>query len=167
MILAFDAYYFDGKAKTVCICFEKWTDAVPLKIYSAYTENVEDYAPSAFYKRELPCILHLLTQVDEPFIEVIIVDGYVVLDDDGNYGLGGYLFEQLQYKIPVIGVAKTNFALIEKNKREAKRGQSARPLYITSLGVDSDIAAAYIQSMHGAFRIPTLLKKLDTLTKEK
>jgi deoxyribonuclease V len=167
MILAFDAYYFDGKAKTVCICFENWTDAKPLKIFSAITENIADYASGAFYKRELPCILDLLKKVDAFEIEAIIVDGYVVLDDDGNYGLGGYLFEQLDNKTPVIGVAKTNFALIEKNKCSVLRGQSARPLYITSLGIDADIAAQQIQCMHGEFRMPSLLKQLDALTKEK
>ncbi len=165
MILAFDAYYFDGKAKTVCICFDEWTDAEPEKVFSAIIENVDEYTPGSFYKRELPCILHLMKQIEGISIEAIIVDGYVVLDDDGNYGLGGYLYEVLQKKIPVIGVAKTNFALIEKNKREAKRGQSARPLYITSLGIDQDLAALQIQKMHGDFRIPTLLKYLDGLTK--
>jgi endonuclease V-like protein UPF0215 family len=42
-----------------------------------------------------------------------------------------------------------------------------RPLYITSIGIDLDYATELIKNMKGNNRIPTLLKTLDTLTKEK
>jgi deoxyribonuclease V len=39
-------------------------------------------------------------------------------------------------------------------------------LYVTSIGMDVDVAAKKVLSMAGEFRMPTILKLLDTLTKE-
>jgi deoxyribonuclease V len=49
---------------------------------------------------------------------------------------------------------------------EVFRGQSINPLYVSSIGIDIDQAAQNIQNMFGNYRIPTLLKHLDTLTKK-
>jgi len=43
------------------------------------------------------------------------------------------------------------------------RGKSTNPLYITSEGIELEIAADLILNMHGIYRIPTLLKKVDQL----
>jgi deoxyribonuclease V len=166
MILAFDTYYADGKAKTVAIGFINWDDKEPKEIFTETLSDVADYQPGEFYKRELPCIVSLLNRIDLTGIEVVIIDGFVVLDDSGKPGLGGYLYTHLKQKIAVIGVAKSNFALIDKSKREIFRGQSERPLYITALGIDIDLAGSEIKRMHGDYRIPTLLKHLDGLTKK-
>lgn len=96
-----------------------------------------------------------------------IVDGFVYLDDNYKYGLGGHLFESLNRKIPIIGVAKTNFASNKENKVELLRGKSINPLYITSIGIDIETAKRNISKMFGDYRIPTILKELDKLTKEK
>ena len=167
MILAFDTYYYDNKAKTVCIAFSGWTENENYIITSEILENIEEYKPGEFYRRELPCILSLLKKYDLSNVEAIIVDGFVYLDDDNKLGLGGYLYKALENKIPVIGVAKTNFATIEKNKKLLLRGESTKPLYITSIGIELDSATECIGSMSGNYRIPNLLKHLDTLTKEK
>ena len=167
MILAFDTYYYTDKAKTVCLSFEDWTDDTYYLAYSEVRHGVEEYEPGEFYKRELPCIVSLLEQIDLPDIEAIIVDGFVFLDDNGKFGLGGRLYEHLNDKIPVIGVAKTNFATINENKQKVYRGNSLNPLYITAIGLDKDKAAKHIESMSGAYRMPTLLKQLDSLTREK
>lgn len=165
MILAFDTYYVDGKARTICLAFERWTDTEPTATYSETLDEVEEYTPGAFYKRELPCILSLLNTMGPMNMEAIIIDGFVTLNDEGDLGLGGHLHAKLGGSIPVIGVAKTNFATTGKNKRELMRGGSKRPLYITALGIDLDKATECIRTMHGNFRIPTLLKQLDGLTK--
>lgn len=165
MILAFDTYYHAEQAKTVCIAFPNWTDAVPVQVYAELTPVESEYEPGAFYKRELPCILSLLAKIDLSGVEAIVVDGYVVLDDAGKLGLGGYLFEAFERKIPVIGVAKTNFAQNEHSKIALLRGSSERPLFITAMGVDLETAAGYIRQMHGEFRMPTLLRFLDGQTK--
>lgn len=165
MMLAFDSYYYDDKAKTVALLFENWIDDSPKEVLSEILTNIAEYEPGAFYKRELPCMLSLLQQIDLATIEAIIIDGFVVLDDAGKLGLGGHLYEFLQKKIPVIGVAKTNFATIINLKRAIYRGGSKNPLYITALGMDLDQASTNIQGMYGNYRIPSLLKLLDSLTK--
>lgn len=165
MLLAFDSYYFNNKAKTVCLAFNDWSDEHEFAVYSELLEDVADYEPGAFYKRELPCILSLLQQIDLSEVKAIVIDGFVQLDDSGKLGLGGHLYEALDRKIPVIGVAKTNFATIEKLKKPLLRGSSERPLYITAIGIDLDEATTNIREMHGENRMPTLLKKLDGLTK--
>jgi len=166
MILAFDTHYFNNSAKTVCICFEKWSDDRPCDLYSEIIEGISDYQPGAFYERELPCILSLIKKILEENIECIVVDGFVFLDDDGKHGLGGYLFEALKRKIPVIGVAKSPFHNNRKNVRELLRGKSKKPLYISAIGIEMDTACSMIKSMNGEYRIPTLLKILDRKTKE-
>lgn len=166
MILAFDTYYSDKKAKTVAIGFNAWTDAQPSEVFTEIFDDVADYQPGEFYKRELPCIVSLLSRIDLTKIEIIVIDGFVILDDNGKPGLGGHLYAHLDQKIPVIGVAKTNFALINESKREVFRGESERPLFITALGVDLDVASNNIRCMHGDYRIPTLLKYLDGRTKK-
>lgn len=165
-ILAFDTYYFDGKAKTVCLEFLNWNESKNYKVHTEIIENVEDYIPGEFYRRELPCILSLLDKIDLKTVQVIIVDGFVYLDDDKKYGLGGHLYEKLKREIPIIGVAKTNFASIENDKKALVRGDSKKPLYVTAIGIDLEDAFEKVESMAGEFRIPTLLKEMDRLTKE-
>lgn len=166
MILAFDTYYFDGKAKTACIQFNKWPDKENFTSYTETRENIAEYIPGEFYKRELPCILSLLNKIDPVNIEAIIVDGYVFLDDEGKLGLGGHLYSALQSKTPVIGVTKSNFKTIEKLKRPLLRGDSGNHLFITAIGIDIELAKENVKQMDGQFRIPTLLKVLDRMTKE-
>ncbi|KOP39348.1 endonuclease V [Flavobacterium sp. WLB] len=166
MILAFDTYYFNNKAKTVCLEFENWNEDKNFKVHTEIIDNVSEYIPGEFYKRELPCIISLLNQIDLENIEAIIVDGFVYLDDDKKHGLGGRLYEKLNKQIPIIGVAKTNFASIEKDKKPLLRGDSAKPLFVTSIGIDLEEAFQKVETMSGEFRMPTLLKELDRLTKE-
>ena len=166
MILAFDTYYFERKAKTICLEFTEWNQSENFKVHTEIIDNVAEYIPGEFYKRELPCILSLLNKIDLKKVEVIIVDGFVYLDDEKKYGLGGYLFEKLNQEIPIIGVAKTNFASIEKDKRSLFRGDSQKPLYVTAIGIELEDAFQKVESMAGEFRMPTLLKEMDRLTKE-
>ncbi|MBO9700519.1 MAG: endonuclease V [Sporocytophaga sp.] len=167
MILAFDTYYFENKAKTVCLQFANWNDKIPVQIFSEIKEDVSEYESGAFYKRELPCILSLLNKINLDEVSMIVVDGFVFLDDEYKPGLGAHLFNSLEQRIPIIGVAKTNFAQINNIKREVYRGESRKPLYITSVGINIDEASTYVESMYGQYRIPDLLKQLDSMTKVK
>lgn len=166
MILAFDTYYYDNKAKTVCLSFENWKNE-EFKIYSGVISEIAEYVPGEFYKRELPCILSLISKIDLKNVDVIIIDGFVYLDDEGRFGLGAYLYEALNKEISVIGVAKRDFATIERNRNKIFRGKSQNPLFITSIGIDLIEASKRIEEMEGNYRIPTTLKELDRLTKEK
>lgn len=161
MIAAFDVHYYNnGLARAAAILFNRYSAAEVEATHTAMLSNVADYLPGSFYLRELPCILHLLEQVERLPTEMI-VDGYVMLGD--RPGLGRHLFDAFNGGIPVIGVAKNHFAGTEC--REVLRGKSRKPLYITAAGVEENEAAARVQSMHGAHRIPTLLKKVDLLAR--
>ena len=166
MIVVIDVHYRENEAKIVCLEIDNWIDNVSSKTHIVYKYDVADYESGAFYKRELPCIINIMEFVDLEMVECIVVDSYVYLDDDGKKGLGYYVYEHFEGKIPVIGVAKTSFHNNTKNVRPILRGASLSPLYVSSIGIDLDVAAQYVLSMAGEFRMPMLLKLLDTLTKE-
>jgi deoxyribonuclease V len=164
-LLAIDVYYPEGKAKAVGALFY-WQDEVAKEIISIELDNIEAYIPGEFYKRELPCILKVIEKVDFKRISTIIVDGNVYIDNEGTFGLGGKLWEALDGKIPVIGVAKTFFKNTEEKVIPVERGQSKNPLFVSAIGMDTEEAGALIKGMKGEHRMPDILKYVDTLTKE-
>jgi deoxyribonuclease V len=165
MILAIDVHYRETESKVVGLIFKDWTDEKATETVITFVAEVAEYEPGAFYKRELPCILALLALIDLKTLTYIVVDGYVFLNDEGKAGLGHHLFEALDGQLPIIGVAKTSFFQNDRFVRPVLRGESAKPLYVTSVGIELDEAAANIKKMAGEFRLPTLLKEMDTLTK--
>jgi deoxyribonuclease V len=166
MILAIDVHYKTEAAKVVCAVLQHWKDASASHFWIKYVKNVAPYIPGAFYKRELPCMLEILQDVDFTTIECVIIDGFVVLDDTGKPGLGTYLYESIQQKVSVIGVAKSRFHQNTKNVVPVLRGESKNPLFVTAVGIDLQQAANNILYMHGKYRIPDVLKELDRKTKE-
>lgn len=161
MIAAFDVGYpGDGTAQAAAVVFENFCDARPFREYLKKIAHVADYVPGSFYKRELPCILEMLAEIEER-IDIFIVDGYVTLGD--RPGLGKRLSEAIDPGIAIIGVAKSFYP--GSRAAAAIRGRSKRPLFITSHGVELEKARAWIESMHGGYRIPVLLKKVDRLSK--
>jgi deoxyribonuclease V len=166
MIAAIDVHYRGNEAKIVCLEIDNWIDNISSKTHIVYKYDVADYESGAFYKRELPCIINIMEYVDLEMVECIVVDSYVYLDDGNKKGLGYYVYEYFEGKIPVVGVAKTSFHNNTKNVRPILRGSSLSPLYVSSIGIELDVAAQYVMSMAGEFRMPTLLKLLDALTKE-
>jgi deoxyribonuclease V len=166
MILAIDVHYKEATAKAVGALILQWDDAEAHRYIIKYIDGVSAYEPGAFYKRELPCILEIIKDVDLQTISCIVVDGFVVLDDAGKPGLGAYVYESLQSQVPVIGVAKSNFHQNDRHVIPVLRGTSTKPLYVTAIGTDLQQAADHIKMMHGDHRLPTLLKELDRITKE-
>ncbi|MBB4805394.1 exodeoxyribonuclease-5/deoxyribonuclease V [Chryseobacterium defluvii] len=166
MIYAFDTYYYEDYANTICIAFEDWNSEKESDIFREETSITSNYESGAFYKRELPCILSLLKKIELKEGDIIIVDGYVTLNEEGKIGLGGYLFDALEQKFLVIGIAKNEFTSPDPLRRIIYRGESKTPLFLTAKGADVDILVSKIEQMHGPYRIPTLLKKLDQLTRE-
>jgi deoxyribonuclease V len=165
MLLAVDVYYYDeNKAKTVGIIFEKWESQEPTKILTKVLDKVPEYEPGSFYKRELPCIIELLKIIDMSNIDIIIIDGYVYLEQIDSPGLGLHLYNFLGKKYTIIGVAKTYYQ--ENIAEKIYRGKSKIPLYITSIGIEPSEAMKCIETMYGSYRIPKLLKLLDQKTKE-
>ncbi|GAB0157717.1 endonuclease V [Chryseobacterium sp. Alg-005] len=165
MIYAFDTYYFDDFANTICIAFEDWNSEKESLIFRKKTNITSEYESGAFYKRELPCILSLLNKIHLIEGDIIVVDGYVTLDNHGKIGLGGYLFNALEQKYPVVGIAKNEFSAPDAQRRNIYRGESKTPLFLTAMGIEVDKLVPRIEGMHGPYRIPDLLKKLDQLTR--
>ncbi|BDM65456.1 endonuclease V [Shewanella sp. NFH-SH190041] len=163
MILAIDVQYHQDEAFIAGILFESWQSTSAVAEYTSKVSGVADYIPGQFYRRELPCILTLLTE-HQLTPEVIIVDGYVFLDDQKKPGLGKHLFDALDGKSQIIGVAKKPFSGLSPQCR-LLRGKSDKPLFITTTG-DQALALTAIGSMAGNFRLPTLLKRADTLCRE-
>ena len=163
MIACVDVSYHDSEASAACVLFRRWIDAKGEREIVAKIGTAKKYQPGQFYRRELPCLLAVLVMVQEP-LEVVIVDGYVWLGDNNEPGLGAHLYEALGRVPAVIGVAKSRFAGAT-GAVPVLRGTSNRPLYVTAVGVETLAAARHIQSIHGAHRIPTLLKRADQLAR--
>ena len=162
MIAAFDVYYLEnGCVSAAAVLFSDYRDAEPWAVYTQFLPGAADYIPGEFYRRELPSILTLLEQINE-ILDEMVVDGYVMLGD--RPGLGRHLFNSFDGKIPVVGVAKSKFE--GAGGTEVFRGGSRHPLYVTSVGVNLEKASERIRTMHGAHRIPTLLKRVDVLARE-
>jgi deoxyribonuclease V len=151
-----DVDYRNGGAQAACVSFQAWTDAIPSRETVCSVDSVPDYQPGEFYLRELPCLLAVLERLPtRP--DLLVVDGYVWLGPE-RPGLGAHLFQAVG--LPVIGVAKTAFRC---EAAEVYRGESRKPLLVTSQGIEIEAAAKAIESMHGPFRLPTLLKRVDQL----
>ncbi len=163
-ILATDVYYQENKAVAAGVLFNNWDDREPISQLTVPIDRVMNYEPGQFYKRELPCLWELLQQFKD-LPTYIIVDGYVYLDDAKKPGLGKHLYDALQAKSIVIGVAKNRFKDISKES-ELLRGASQKPLYITAAGISEVEAKYFISRMYGQHRIPEMLKLVDHLSRK-
>lgn len=160
-ILATDVkYHDDGSATAAGVLFSAWSDRAPLKTYTVTIDQVEDYESGLFYKRELPCLLALWEVVEEA-VQVIVVDGHVDLGK--KPGMGRYLYNALHGSAAVVGVAKRSFR--DAGGQAVCRSGSTRPLHVTAAGMPLDEAVRCVVSMHGPYRMPTLLKLVDSLSR--
>lgn len=166
MILVTDIHYFDSHATAAGLVFEAWYVDVAHQQHVVRVKDVAPYESGQFYKRELPCILKLLKDINKSYdvkeLEAIVIDGYVTLGKEQRDGLGMYLYRELGGEVAIIGVAKNEF---EGTPEVCKllRGQSKKPIFVTSIGIELEDAKRYIQDMHGSYRLPTLLKEVDQL----
>jgi deoxyribonuclease V len=161
MIAAIDVAYHDNNATAACVVFELWPDDTPVFETTCEIANVASYEPGQFFRRELPCILAVLNTLEQ-LPSLIVIDGYVWLSDEQEPGLGGHLYTALGKRAAVIGVAKTRFHRAAA-VAEIHRGKSHSPLFVTAAGLPLTEAASCIESMHGGFRIPTLIRRADQL----
>lgn len=159
MLACVDVDYRADGAVAACVLFRAWTDAESADERVQTIASVAAYQPGKFYLRELPCLQAVLATAMEP-LETIVIDGYVWLGDQ-RPGLGVHLYEALARRVPIVGVAKTRFA--GACGEEVLRGDSRRPLFVSAVGLDALTAARHVQSMHGAYRLPTLLRRVDQL----
>jgi deoxyribonuclease V len=162
MIACVDVDYRDAGAVAACVCFEHWDDGTPVLESAIEIADVEPYESGQFYRRELPCILAVLQSLPT-LPQIVIIDGYVWLGEQRR-GLGAHLYEALDERASIIGVAKTRFVGAEPLAL-VTRGGSRTPLYVTAAGMDVAEAASHIRAMHGSHRIPTMLKRADQLSR--
>jgi len=80
--------------------------------------------------------------------QIVIIDGYIWLGEQRR-GLGAHLYEALDERALIIGVAKTRFVGAEPVAL-VTRGRSRTPLYVTAAGLDVTQAASHIRTMHGS-----------------
>lgn len=164
MIICIDVFYCDNRAIAGAAAFEDWSASEPLAEAIHVEYQCVDYVPGEFFRRELPAIRQVLQRFSAT-PDVVIVDGYVWLEDESSPGLGAYLYTHLNQQSRVIGVAKKPY----RNSSTAvpvTRGTSRRPLFVTAAGIDSATAADYIRKMHGEFRIPTMLRFVDQMGRD-
>ena len=162
IMACFDVYYHDDHAKASCIVFSSREENI-ISEYNVEIEGIEDYVSGQFYKRELPCILRVLEKVKED-IDLIIIDSFIWAGEDKK-GLGAHLYESINHKAPIIGVAKS-YLKGSTAYIEILRGESTNPLYISSIGIDLNYSAKLIKDLKGDFRIPYILKRVDKLSRE-
>ncbi len=162
MIVAVDVLYSESTALVAAVVFQQWDAKESLATYTLKREGVAEYIPGKFYLRELEPIKAVLTRVGN--VDTVVIDGYCYLDESGQKGLGAHLYDATAGKYTIVGVAKNSF----KGSPHAVpvcRGDSKKPLFITSVGMPQEQAADYISHMSGDFRMPTLLKKVDSMTR--
>ncbi|MEM6473799.1 MAG: endonuclease V [Planctomycetota bacterium] len=163
-IACLDVGYTEAAARAACVVIDDWRASSPVALHVAMIHEVKDYRPGEFYRRELPCIQAALDKLKQP-PTCIVVDGYVWLDAEHRPGLGAHLYETLDREIPIIGVAKNPFKDTD-HSTELRRGTSDRPLYVTAAGVPIAQAVVNIAAMHGPHRMPTILRRVDQLSRE-
>lgn len=163
MIACFDVHYDNNSANAAGIMFHQWDDETPAEQLTIRVSDVGDYRAGSFYERELKPLREILSLITCP-VRHFVIDAYCHLSDDGSPGLGAYLYELLPADSIIIGVAKNRFRSTS-HAFELFRGNSKRPLFITSIGIDYQCAAGHIKSMAGEHRMPTLLKTVDRLSR--
>lgn len=165
MILATDVCYdeADDRALAAGVLFREWDAGKPFFEFQVHVDGIAPYEPGSFYKRELPCLLALLTEVRKTHrVDVVVVDSYVDLEP-GHPGLGRRLYDALDGQVPVVGVAKSNYA--HAVQALVYRGGSVSPLHVTAAGLEVEAAADLVRGMHGPYRMPTLLQRADALSR--
>ena len=161
MIACVDVHYRAGEAVAAAVAVAKWTDAVASCERTAVLGGVAPYVPGSFYLRELPPLLAVIARLPSA-PAIVVIDGYVTLGPK-RPGLGEHLRRALP-DIAVVGVAKTPFAGAT-HAVSLLRGTSKKPLFITAAGMTVQDATKAVASMHGPHRIPTILRRVDALTR--
>lgn len=163
MLVCVDAAYSQARVAAAAAAFSHWEDAAPGKLCFFVGRVPAPYVPGQLAARELPVILAVLAQFPQE-IELVLVDGFVFLNDRGRLGLGGRLHQALAGRSAVVGVAKRAFA--GAPAVPVWRGKSRHPLWVSAVGVEPAWAAEQVARMHGPFRLPTLLRLVDRCARQ-
>lgn len=163
-IAVLDVAYTAHGAGVACVVAEDWSSPVALSEQAAFMPGTPtSYQPGRFYLRELPLLTRAIALL-APSPRTLLIDAYVWLDREGTPGLGARLYEAIGRRMAVVGIAKTPLAGDDWSAK-VLRGAGSRPLRVTAAGLALDEAAAAVERMDGAHRLPTLVKRADTLAR--
>jgi deoxyribonuclease V len=160
--LFLDVKYNKGKATVGCVLVDELCDKIPKAAFTIETDVTAPYMPGQFYIREMPPLIKAV-EMSGKELRVLVIDGYVWLDK-GKPGLGAHLYEHFKGRYLVIGIAKRPFTG-NRAAIEVFRGESRRPLWVTSMGMDAHVASDIVSKLPGKFRIPSMVKRADQLSK--
>jgi deoxyribonuclease V len=164
MIACVDVDYRKSCVVAACVCLRGFPDAVAAGEHALRsTIAPHPYVSGRMYLRELPYLLEVLAPV-RAGLRVAVVDAYVWLRD-GSPGIGAHLHEALGREVAIVGIAKTGFSGAV-GVAEVRRGTSKSPVFVSAAGMALADAAAAVASMAGPHRMPTLVKRADSLSRE-
>jgi deoxyribonuclease V len=164
MIACVDVDYRRTGVVAACVSLGDWADAAPAEeATTSSTTPPATYVPGQLYLRELPYLLDVLGAL-KTAPRIVVVDAYVWLGPSAP-GIGARLFDALGGGTPVVGVAKTSYRGAV-DAIDVRRGTSTHPLYVSAIGIEPTDAADAVRRMHGTYRIPTALKRVDRLSRE-
>lgn len=180
MILITDVCYDEqnNSAHIGGITFSDWTsDDVIDKFEIDKTGIDAEYIPGEFYKREMPCLIKLWNSIPEDVkknISTVIVDGFYDIWDC-RPGMGhhfkDWLSENGYSNIEVVGIAKTKcretnkFTLPVYRTKESKESKWRGAIWVNGSNKNEDYVKR-VMSMAGKFRIPSIVKKVDHVSRQ-
>ena len=164
-ILAININFQENQDTVAGVLFTRWNSGRAESVLSVKVENTESFIGGEIFGRELKVVNALLSQCKSK-LDYIVLDGLVFSDGHSEAGLGKYIYDQLEEKVVVIGVSNK---LVKGLPEECGlcRGDSGTPLYVTAVSVGLSQAKELITSMHGKFRMPTLLKLAEKKSRGK
>lgn len=154
MILIMDVQYGE-RNYAAGMLYESWDSTKHVASVRIPIDDVEEYVPGEFYRRELPPLLRVVN-VFSP--TVLVIDGYVQLPE--RPGLGWHLHDAT--KLPVLGIAKKRFEGVP-DSWGVLRGKSEKPLWVTAIGIDNPIEI--VRSLPGKHRKPDWVVAVDQLAR--
>lgn len=158
---AMDVHYLrTGGARAAAVLAADAAFAHVLAERTAVLPRVPAYRPGEFYLRELPPLCAVLEDLSG--LGLLVVDGYADLDPGGRPGPGAHA--HAEFSVPVIGVAKSRFRTAT-HAAPVLRGSSARPLFVTAVGMPIADAADLVRCMAGRYQLSDALRRADTLAR--
>lgn len=156
MKLAACVHFHGEGAVAAGVAFDEWDAPAASRTFTSRIAHVDKPVRGEPDLRALPCLM-LLLQEHALQPDVILIDAAVHLDASETPGPGLKLYEALGGRIAVIGVSTKPMPGMPA-QFEVFREEEARPVIVTSVGVDIGAAKTRVRAMHGKRRIPTLLK---------
>lgn len=151
------------QATVAAAACDEWDAAEATKTYVLRIAQVDKPVRGELDLRAIPCVMQLLREHSlSP--EILLLDGFVLLDSNETPGLGQHLHQALGGRVPVIGVSRKGLPGLTA-QFEVLREDEAPPLWVTCAGIDIGAAKARLRAMHGRKRVPTLLKLVARLAK--